>query len=203
MKVDKLVIQSIISTLGAIAILFAFMVLSLICFFPSTMMEITYDLGLDESSIGYAERAYDWSGDEYFIAYAMEVAVGIKDTEKIDACGEKLIADSEFAQYCQLKNQSLPEGITLTYEQYVYGQVCVAKYKNGQKTEAVERAVQLLEGFPKDNALVAVLYSALAKGDVATISSIEVEMLKLNRSGFTQEEKDEFQRVLEIIDQFK
>ena len=203
MRMDRMIIQSIISTLGAIALLFAFMLLSLICFFPSTMMEITYDLGMDESSIHYAERAYDWSGDEHFMAYAMEIAIGIKDVEKIDACGEKLISDNEFFEYCQRKNQTLPEGITLTYEQYVYGQVCVAKYKKGQKTEAVERAVALLNGFPEDNALVAVLYSAIAQGDVQTIGLIEGKMTAMEPSAFTQEDAVEYQKVLTIINQFK
>ena len=199
MRVNEMIIKSILTTLGAIALLFAFMLVMLIGLFPSTMMEITYDLGMDASSIRYAERAYDWSNDEYFMAHAMEVAIGMKNVEKIDECGEKLISDGEFSDYCTRKNQSLPAGVTMTYEQYVYGQVCVAKYKSGKKIEAVNRAVELLVGFPENNALVAVLYSALAQGDMETIVLINEKMVALDVSSFTIEEQTYYQSILSLI----
>ena len=85
MRVDKVILRAFLSTFTAIILLLAFMLVALIGLYPSTMMEITYDLGMDASSIRYAERAYDWSKDEYFIANAMEMAIGLKDYEKISS----------------------------------------------------------------------------------------------------------------------
>ena len=198
MGVDKVILRSILSTLAAIILLFAFMLGMLIGLYPSTMMEITYDLGMDSSSIGFAERAYDWSDDEYFMAYAMEVAIGMSDTEKIEVCGEKLIRDEDFASYCAKENERIsndlvdgsfqkycvdnevefPTDVTaMGYEEYVYGQVCVAKYENGNKTGAVELAFEnVAEDFPQYNAVVAVLYTALGDNDATTVSQIKGKM---------------------------
>ena len=199
MSVDKVIVKSILTSLAAIALLFAFMFLMLIGFYPSTMMELTYDLGMDASSIRYAERAYDWSGDEYFMANAMEMAIGLKDHEKIDSCGEKLIADEDFMEYCVYQNERLPEGVELTYEQYVFGQVCVAKYEKGAKTEAVERAFALTVGFPQNNAVVAVLYTALGDKDTETINLIKGKMEQLQTATLSESEQAYFQTVFALI----
>lgn len=200
MGADKVILRAFLSTLTAIVLLFAFMLGMLVGFYPSTMMEITYDLGMDGSSIRFAERAYDWSDDEYFMAHAMEVAIGMGDTEKIEACGEKFIADDEFAEYCAKQNEKIPEEVELTYEQYVYGQVCVAKYENGNKTGAVERAFELLKGFPKDNAVAAVLYTALGDRDLETINLIREKMGQLQTDTLSSQEKAEFDRVFALTE---
>ena len=76
MRVDKVIFKAFISTLTAIILLFAFMFSVLALAFPSTMMQISYDFGRDKSSIRYARRAYKWFDDTYYMAYAMEVAIG-------------------------------------------------------------------------------------------------------------------------------
>ena len=43
MSVDKVIIRTFLSTLAAIALLFGIMLLALVAFFPSTMMELTYN----------------------------------------------------------------------------------------------------------------------------------------------------------------
>ncbi len=189
MSADKVIIKSILSSLAAIALLVVFMLGALIGFFPSTMMELTYDLGMDGYSIHFAERAYDWSHDEYFIVHAMETAIGLKDTQKIEECGERLIQDDEFQTYCAMQNEKLPEGVTLTYEQYVFGQVCVAKYENGDKQGAVDRAFELTVGFPESNAVVAVLYEAFGDHDGETINLIREKMEQLDVDALSEEDK--------------
>ncbi len=201
MGVDRIILRSFLSTLAAIVLLFAFMLVALIGLYPSTMMEITYDLGMDASSIRYAERAYEWSGDEYFMAYAMEVAIGSADTKKIESCGEKLISDGDFAAYYAKRNEKLPQD-SMTYEQYVYGQVCVAKYENGKKEDAVNKAFDWTgtDGFPKNNAVIAVLYSALSDGDTNTINLIKGKMEQLQTATFSPDEKAEFDRVFALTE---
>lgn len=200
MGVDKVILRAFLSTLAAIVLLFAFMLLALIGIYPSTMMEITYNLGMDSSSIKYAERAYKRSDDVYYIAYATEVAIGMDDHEKIESCGEKFIADEEFASYCEEKNGSLPDSVTMTYDQYVYGQVCVAKYEQDKKTEAVERAFELTgDAFPQNNAVVAVLYTAIGDRDETTVTLIEGKMKQKQAQGTLSEgDKAYFEQVLAL-----
>ncbi len=176
MGVDKIILRAFLSTLLAVVCLIAGMALFLVAAFPSTLMELSYSLGMDSSSIWYAKRAYKRSDDIYFIAYATDVAIGMGDYEKIEYCGEKLLADNEFVCYCAEKNKSLPDSVSMTYEQYVYGQVCVAMYEQGKKADAVERAFELTSGFPKNNAVVAVLYTAIGDKDGATVALIKGKM---------------------------
>ena len=199
MGVDRVILRSFLSTLAAIVLLFAFMLVALIGLYPSTMMEITYDLGMDASSIRYAERAYDWSGDEYFMAYAMEVAIGSENMRKIESCGERLIEDDDFAAYYAKRNEKLPED-SMTYDQYIYGQVCVAKYKNGKKEDAVNKAFEWTgtNSFPKNNAVIAVLYSALSGRDADTINLIKGKMEQMQTESLSQNEKAEFDRVFAL-----
>lgn len=177
MRTDKVILNAVLSTLSAIGILIAFMVLALCFIFPSTMMHITYDLGMDGSSIRNAKRAYRYSGDVEYIAYATEVAIGKDDDEYISECGRLFIADDEFTVYCQKRNASLPEGVEGYYEQYVYGQVAVAEYRLGRSSEAVDLAFDGVKtSFPKNNAVVALLLTAFQNNDLNTRMKIYSEM---------------------------
>ncbi|MBQ8684910.1 MAG: hypothetical protein IJ514_01915 [Clostridia bacterium] len=177
MHVDKVILRAALSTLAAILALIAFMVLTLSLAFPSTWMKISYDLGMDGVSVRSAKRAYDYSGDVAYIAYATEVAIGADDDERIEECGELFIADDDFVSYCSARNQTLPEGADGEYEQYVYGQVSVAKYRLGDKDGAVDTAFDGVEsGFPKNNAVVSLLLTALQAEDAATVDKIETKM---------------------------
>ncbi len=189
MSVDKVILKSVLSTLAAIGILLVFMVVTLCAAFPSTMMEITYDLGMESSSIHFAERAYDSSNDITYIAYATEVAIEEDKTDKILVCGEKFIQHDAFNDYCARKEEKEER-----YAQFIYGKVYVAAYDSGKKAEAVELACGVLgEGqFPKNNALIAVLIRAIEKKDTATVTSIQE---KLNAMSPDEADKAEWEKV--------
>ena len=171
MGVDKVILRAFLSTLAAIVILFAFMVGALCLIYPQTMMNITYDMGMESASIFFAEEAYDRSKDGYYIQFATEVAIGEGDKKKINACGESFIKDDEFAELCADKTDPV------AYEQYIYGQVCVAKYEL-KKGDAVARAFELVDvtEFPRNNAIVAVLITALGNSDQETVDEIKGKM---------------------------
>ena len=181
MRVDKVIIKAFISTFSAIVLLFGFMFGVLSLAVPATMMELSYDFGRDETSIRYAERAYDWFADPYYMAYAMEVAISSDNQEKIETCGEELTKDEEyFTQYCAEKQAALDTqadllGVTMNYEDILYGKIAVAKYKQGKKEEAVNYAFDTLKGgFSLDNSVMAVFYSAV--GDQDTVNMIKGKM---------------------------
>lgn len=181
MSVDKIILRAVLTTLASIAILFLFMLTALVCVYPQTMMKLTYDLGMEDASIWFAEISYDRSHEINYIAHAAEVAIGQRDYEKIDSCGERLIKDDAFDDFCEIKNAKGPQNAELTYEQYVYGQVCIAKYERARVTEAVERAFALVgdNAFPKNNAVVAVLITALQHNDADTVSLIKGKMKQM------------------------
>lgn len=197
MRVDKVILKAFLSTLAAIVLLFAFMFGVLAAAFPSTMMELAYDFGKDESSIRYAERAYNWFKDPAYMAHALEVAIGIDDQEKIEQCGLVVVEDEEyFTQYCEEKNALISDVVAMDYEQYVYGKIATAKYAQG-KADAVDYAFDSLQGgFPQSNAVVTVFYAAHSAGDQATKDVIRVKMNELQANGFNEVDKAYFDRVL-------
>jgi hypothetical protein len=201
MRLDKVILRAALNTLAAIGILIAFMIFALCFILPSTMMRITYDLGMDGSSIRNAKRAYRYSGSVDYIAYATEVAIGADDDEYISECGKMFIADDEFTVYCQKRNAALPEGVEGVYEQYVYGQVSVAEYRLGNKDSAVDIAFDGVQNsFPKNNAVVALLLTAFKGNDRTTVLKIYMEMDAIDET-ISTEEKAYFNEIFALCQQ--
>lgn len=191
MSVEKIIIRSFLSTLAAIVMLLVFMVGMLVAVYPETMMNISYDMGMEKASVWFAERAYKRHDKIETIAFATTVAIEENMYGKIVSCGDKMIGDNEFDEYCQRKdeeNEKKYEGQTEileilgSYDQYVYAQVSVAQYKTGDKDGAVARAVNAVEitsGFPKNNAIVCLLIEADSDGDEALVQTLLLEMESL------------------------
>lgn len=198
MRVDKVILKAFLSTLTAIVCLFAFMFAVLAAAFPSTMMYLAYDFGQDESSIRYAERAYDWFEDTSYMAHAMEVAIGIDDYAKIEQCGLIVVEDEAyFTQYCAEKDAVISDTVSMKYAQYVHGKISGAKYAQGKKADAVDYAFSSLQGgFPQSNAVVSIFYTAYAAGDLETKALIKGKMEELQASDFDDVEKSYFNSVL-------
>ena len=176
MVLDEVIKKTILTTLAAIGALLLFTIAGLCAFFPSTSMELAYDLGMESSCIHFAERSYKSSKDVYFIAYATEVAIEENNTDKIVSCGEKFIADDDFDKYCAAKGDR--------YALIVYRQVCVSKYEKGEKDGAVALAYNSLNGaFPSGNALVAVAFSALKAQDTQVLADIIEKMNEIEVDG--------------------
>ncbi len=201
MNVDKVILKAVLSSLAAIAALFVFLFTALIIFYPSTMMKFTYDMGMDKSSISYAMRVYKRTDEIYYIAHATETAIGIGNEEKILKCGELFIADEEFAAYCAEKNENKPETTTGTYQQYIYGQVCVSEYSLGKKTQAVDRAFGYIgNAFPVQTAVAAVLINALVKGDIQTVELIKGKMEQMQVASLSETDKAYYAEIIALIE---
>ncbi len=201
MRVDKVITRAVLNTLYAIGILFAFMILTLVCVYPSTLMRMTYDLGMDSMSIMFAKSAYNRTDEVYYIAYATEVAIGIDSDKKILSCGERFIADDQFADYCAERNAILPDDVQGTYEQYVYGKVCVAEYNLGDKEEAVEKAFDFVgEEFPRNNAVAALLIASLLSEDTETVETIKGKMEQLQVEEMSEDDAIFFGEMLALAD---
>jgi len=201
MNIDKLVLKVVLKTLAAIAAMFVFLFSMLIIFFPSTMMDFTYKIGMDEASISYAKREYKRTDKIYYIARATETAIGLGDYEKIFSCGKAFIEDEEFASYSEAKNKNKPSGAVGGYEQYIYGQVCVSEYALGKKMEAAERAFGYIgEEFPVQNPVAAVLVNALVRGDFVTVEWIKGKMEQMQAANLSESDKAYYADILALID---
>lgn len=202
MGFNKIILKAVLSTLAAVLILCGALVLSLMYIYPATMMQLSYDLGLDAASIQYANTAYDRSGEKeiYYIAFATEVAIGLKDSEDIEACAEKLIQNSEFETYCAEKDESInAQG---QYAQYYYGQLYAAKYKNGKTQEAIDGAFSSLRGgFPANNAVGVVLLSALNASDMPSVEKISqmLDAASIDETALSNAEKIYLEQVRSIL----
>lgn len=179
MRVDKVVLRTFLSTLLAIVILLTALFSVLCLGFPSTMMELTYKLGMDGESIKYAMRAYERSGSVDYVAFATETAIVADKDAKIEACGLKLVADDEFTVYCDRRNQALDTS-QITYDQYVYAMISTAQYRQNKKTEAQTTAFEAVGNtFPQNNAVVGLLTTAIGANDLVTVSEIKTKLQTL------------------------
>ena len=200
MHADKVVVRAILSTIAAIVVLFGFMILSLIAFYPSTLMHVTYDLGMDEASIKNARRAYERSDEVFYIAFATEVAIGSDDYSEIESCGERFLLDDGFTGYCTERDRVYGE--SGAYERYIQSQVCMAKYRLGKKSDAVSKAFAFIgESFPKNNAVVAVLITAISASDSNSVTEIKNRMNAI-ASNIPETDTNDFNRVLQIVEEY-
>ncbi len=174
MRVDKVIARAALSTAAAILLLCAIMIATLCFAFPQTMMKFTYDLGLDGASVKFATTAYERSGKNiYYIAYATEVAIGADDYENVVSCGKELVQGEDFKGYASERDAAMTEMASGAYEQYIYGKICVAEYRLGEKEAALFDAGKYLSGgFPANNPLIAVLMEAIKAGDKQTATAV-------------------------------
>lgn len=205
MRVDKVIVRAVLSTLAAIALLLLITVLSCVFFFPSTLMRISYDLGMERSAVRYAERAYKLGGGAENIALAFEVSLDREEFEKVEKYGKKLLLDDEFSEYCLQKDaeNSGNEYVVGSYEQYVYGNTYAAAYRNGKVEEALSAAFASTEtAFPQGNASVRILLAALQKGDMATAARIREEMLAKRSNDVFAADVDYLNEMIILADRY-
>ncbi len=208
MRTDKVILRSFLTTLLAIALLFGTMLLILCFIFPASMMEITYDLGMNKASLKYAERAYKRTDDVYYAAFATETSILLEDASKIEENGLRLIADDTFIQYCVLRNEEIAknnetakedERVSITYEQYVYGQVTMAQYSQGKKTESITTAFASLNGaFPKNNAAALLFLTAIEQTDTDVVSVMKIKLEEMRSTQLTEADASYLEKLLSL-----
>lgn len=205
MRIDKVILRAVLTTLVSIAVLCAVMMLALCLVFPSTMMQMTYELGMNGASIGFAQSAYDRTDNIHYIAFATEVAILDGDTDNIVACGNRLLTDNEFEKYCEQRNVNKPDNAKGTYQQYFYGQVCLAEYGKatsvGVKINVVEKAYGSLgkNAFPENNALAAVLFAAYHQQDTQTLDMIKEKMNEIDKDALSQADGNYYDGVFALL----
>lgn len=204
MHVDRIILRATLTTVAVVLMLCAFMTLALCFVFPSTMMQLTYDVGMNAASVKYAQRAYDYSGDVYYAAFATEVAILDGNTEKIAECGSAFISDDEFEEYCTARNAQKPPLANGKYEQYVYGQVYAAQYvmatTPAEKALLINKAFLSVEvgTFPQGNAISTLVIAASNQQDNETLHAIREKMNEIDKDVFTAADAARFEGVFAL-----
>ena len=81
----------------------------------------------------------------------------------------------------------------------MFAQVCVAKYRQGEKTEAIDKAFELVGGgFPKNNAVAAVLLTALSQEDGDAVSEVKEKMNEMDASAFSASDREYYDALLAL-----
>ena len=198
--VEKIVKDALLSTLAAASGLFVLMILVLSLFFPSSMMGITYSLGMEQCSIAYAKAAYRMTKNVYYIAEAVDTAIEIDHEKNIISCGEKFIKDKNFEEYCEQQEQTKIEGVETSYKTSIYANVCVALYETGKKDEAINRAFAYTgNSFSKGNAIFAVAIFSLKEKDTQSTQKIIEKMQQMQVEDFSESDKAYYDAMLAFI----
>lgn len=183
MRLDKIIFKAFLKTLAAAAVLVALLIGLLSLAFPQTMMEITYSLGMDKTSVKFSLLSYRRSDRIDYLASGADTALAANLYEIADECLENLLADEGFEEYCNEKNAKLTgEAKATTYQDYYKRQLCLTKYFLGQSEAAVNRAAEFTKSaFAAGNPMVALLSRArLDKQDgAATVQYLYAKMTSI------------------------
>jgi hypothetical protein len=95
-------------------------------------------------------------------------------------------------QTIELDGETIPLAEVIgAYDQYLYAQICMAKYELGDKDEALTSALEWTEGFPRNNAIAVLFVSAIADDDAEFANSVASKIGEIRDSydGNTPEAK--------------
>lgn len=203
MRLDKIIVKAFLKTLASALVLLGILFGVLAIAFPHTMMDFTYSLGMDKASVSFSITSYERFHRVDYIAMGADTALAANMHEKANECLELLVADDGFDDFCNTRNETLPEQAKgTTYQAYYFRQLCLAKYAMGDGNAAVERAVELMGGaFVSGNPLVAVLAQARMDGQagVSTVKTVYDTMKALKDAdtygNYSTEDKAYFDQV--------
>ncbi len=202
MRLDKIIMKAFLKTLAAALILLGILFGVLAIAFPHTMMDFTYSMGMDKVSVSFSITSYERFHRVDYIAMGADTALAAGMHEQANECLELLVVDDGFDDFCNTRNETLPDQAKgTTYQAYYFRQLCLAKYAMGDGT-AVGRAVELMGGtFVSGNPLVAVLAQARMDGQAgaSTIKTIYDTMKALKDTdtyrNYSTEDKAYFDQV--------
>lgn len=179
-----------------IAVLFvslAFGVLSL--GYPLGMASFFEHCGNYSFASGYASLNYKYTGKLEDLDRCFYDCSLASDDGDIIYFGETLLSKHGFDEYGAARGEELG----INYKHYVCGCVAAAKYRQGDKAEALETAKSAFEaesGFPNANALVKLLLEAQTD-TVYLENGVKPAVLEITPLGG---QADYYNRVISIID---
>lgn len=189
---SKVILKTALKTLliVAIVVLVAFGVASL--GFPSDMASLCEKTGNYSMATGYASLSYTYSKDVKDLNRCFTDSIYAKNDGNIVKFGDQLIGDEKFPEVCEsitvikVKTDKKEIEIPIDYKQYVYGHTAAAKYRTGNKEQALETAKKAMEGvedFPANNALAILSLQVIQSGDEGTAKELLNEITSNHQDG--------------------
>ena len=167
---QKIILKTALkSLLGVIiALILAFGIASF--GFPKSMAGICADCGNYRFATSYASLRYTYtkSVDDLDVCAQYSIFSG-HDGNIVKFCG-KLVDDKGFEGICEKRGDKSGD-----YKQFIYGNLCAAQYRRGDKQKAVDTAETAMEGvngFPAGNAFVSLTLEVQKKSDKETATAI-------------------------------
>lgn len=196
--VNKIIWKSILATLVATLLLCSAAVFACVCFFPPTVMELSYNVGWDRTAMRYAEKSYERFGESYYAAFAMEIAVSEGMDEETEKYAAALVDCKDFNEFC-VNGGISGEGFG-TYRQYAYSTLCLAKYRLGKGEEAVEIAAESLNGkFPPNNSLAAVYLYALKDGETGVAEKAKEKLSAIDEAKLSEADRAYLSNIKNLV----
>jgi hypothetical protein len=181
MRWNALIRKTVVSTLIGVLVLLAFMIGVLTLFFPQTMMRITYKMGMDKASVGFALTAYDRFGAVDYVGFAADTALKANMHERAEMCLERLLDDEDYDDYCERKNDDRKgDGVYTIFQAFYPRQLCLAIYWQGEGNRAIDRAAEFLDsGFAEGNPFIMVANRAMRDKD-AGVQTLQYAYAKMD-----------------------
>ncbi len=171
-KMFKVIFKTALKTLLFVAVLalVAFGVASL--GFPSEMAGLCEKSGNYSMATGYASLSYAYSKNVNDLNRCFIDSVYAENDNDIVKFGDELISNEKFPEVCENNSKKVitenGTEIIIEYVQYVHGNVAAAKFRKGDREEALKTAKAAMngvQGFPKNNALSSLSLAVIEKGD--------------------------------------
>lgn len=172
-------------------------------FFPSVMLNIADFCGMEKLATQYAVSVYTRSNEIDDLADVVERAYYAQRWGTAADYGERLMARSDYEEFCGAKDESVTPGID-DYAQYIAGIVSVAQYHTGEGDEAIETAfAQNRTSFQENNSVVTLAMAAVQEGDKAFAGRVLEEMRTVGESViFEGAEAENFEGLLTVLESF-
>jgi len=207
MRWNALIRKTVVSTLIGVLVLLALMFGVLSLFFPQTMMRITYDMGMDRASVGFALTAYDRFGAVDYVGFAADTALKAEMHERAEMCIERLLDDEDYNDYCERKNGDREgDGMYTTFQEFYPRQLCLAIYWQGEGNRAGDRALEFIDsGFAEGNPFIMIANRAIRdKGAGAQTLQYAYSKMEELASGetylaYSNEDRLRFDQVFSVI----
>ncbi len=181
---QKLIVKTaLITFVSAIGALLLF---ALVCmlFFPSAVSDVAYNMGMENISVTFAERAYKNGGDDSALKKLVDRAAQAENYAVMVTYAQIFVDDDYFTQAVEIEDSNISQ-TSGSYYGYITGNLAVAYYNTGDKESALQTiAKHSGDGkYVKYNAAEYLIMEVISKNDKAFASMLADELSSFELEG--------------------
>lgn len=150
MNVRKHVVKPMLITFGILLVLLAVVITVLHFFFPLTMSNLCYKLGMNNATLQYLEKSYDKTKNYNQLYSMVNLSIKVNNSEKLVVYYEEFSKNSQYnnfvanidAQNAEQNVSALIKSKLFSEDNYLKNRYVVALIKNNKLQEAYNYAMQ-------------------------------------------------------------